>query len=120
MNTILFILTTLLSSLVGFFFIYQYVKNSGSKIDYLKACELLQNGNYHEAEIFYKISLKKTKNNDFVHLSSLMGLQNIYFNTARLPESLEYLDKAIEISEKNKKWKQINSQLKKIKQKHFS
>lgn len=120
MNAILLILTTLLSSFVSLFLIYQYVKNSGSKIDYLKASEFLQNGNYDEAEMLYKISLKKTKSNDYVHLSSLMGLQNIYFNIGRTSEALEYLDKAIEISEKNSNWKQINLQLKKLKQKHFS
>ena len=120
MNIVLLVLITILSTSFSVFLIYLYVKNAGSKIDYLKASELSQSENYNEAEAYYKISLQKTNSNDYVHLSSLMGLQNIYFKTNRLNESLEYLNLAIELSEKNIKWKQINSRLKKLKEKHFS
>lgn len=120
MNTLLLLLSTLIGSFTSFFLIYQFIKNSGSKLDYLKASELAQSGNYSEAEKYYKLALKKTNGKDYVHLSSLMGLQNIYFNCSKLKESLEYLEKAIKISEKNSKWRQINAQLRSIKDKHFS
>lgn len=111
---------TTLSSIISMFILYLYVKNAGSKLDYFKASSFLQNGRFEDAEIYYKIALKKTNKTDLIHLSSLMGLHDLYLKTDRKDESLILLNEAIELSNKNDKWKIINIQLNNLKKKHFS
>ncbi|WP_298140595.1 hypothetical protein [Flavobacterium sp.] len=119
MNDLILILGSISGIAVSILGIYFYIRNSGSKLDYLKASISLQNGNFREAEKYYMITLKKTSPNNLTHLSALMGLQNLYFQENKIEISLLYLDKAIEISKKNKNWKTMYQQLINIKEKHF-
>ena len=105
------IFITIISIVISFSIIYLLARKSGAQKDYLKAMESMQINDDEIAEKLFKDVLRKTKINNYLYISSLMGLRQIYWEKNLYDESLKYLDDAIQISKKNPKWKNIYSQL---------
>ena len=104
MSTVIGILLSVCSALLGFFlcyFVLRYI-NRAYEVSYTSAQSHLQNRQYEQAISCFRETLRGVRDDNPIYLSSLVGLAEAFSGIGDSEKALDYFDKAIQRAKEEK------------------